>query len=104
MSGAAGKFISNFVDVILQPIAELLLVVAVVMFFWGVFDFIWNADNESKREEGKSHMLWGLVGIFIMVSAIPIINLALKTFDISTEPIENTSLKLDQGKDIEINF
>jgi len=104
MTGTVGKFISNFVDVILQPIAELLLVVAVVVFLWGIFEFIKGADNETTREEGKSHMLWGLVGIFIMISAIPIINVALKTFGISTKEVEKTNLKLEKGTDINVKL
>jgi len=102
MSGVAGKFISNFVDVILQPIAELLLVVAVLVFIWGLVEFIQGADNEVKRTEGRSHMLWGLVGIFIMISAIPIINVALKTFKINQ--IDNSQIHLDAGEDLSISF
>jgi hypothetical protein len=31
--------------------------------------FVLNQDNEDAQEEGKQHMLWGIIGIAIMVSA-----------------------------------
>jgi hypothetical protein len=39
---------------------------ALLAFFWGVAQFIWG--GEDKREEGKKHMIWGVVGLFVMVS------------------------------------
>jgi hypothetical protein len=39
---------------------------ALLAFFWGVAQFIWGGDD--KRAEGKQHMIWGIVGLFVMVS------------------------------------
>jgi len=41
---------------------------AVLGFVRGIAVFIWWAENEEKRKDGKKFMLWGLVGMFLMVS------------------------------------
>ena len=55
------------------------MALAVVYFVWGVMQFIKNSDNPEKRGEGYQHMIWGIVGLFIMVSAKGIINIILST-------------------------
>ena len=70
-----GKISSN----IIQPIIGFLFALALVMFLWGIVQFISNAENEEKLSEGKEHMLWGIVGMFIMVSVFGIMNLICNT-------------------------
>jgi len=58
---------------IVNPAVYLLLALAAVYFVWGVFVFVSNSDDETARAEGKKHMIWGVVGIAIMLSAKGII-------------------------------
>ncbi|PIT90868.1 hypothetical protein COU17_03410 [Candidatus Kaiserbacteria bacterium CG10_big_fil_rev_8_21_14_0_10_49_17] len=58
---------------ILDPIAYLLFAVALFFFMWGLTVFIWKADQDEGRTTGKRHMLWGIVGMFIIVSVQGII-------------------------------
>lgn len=53
---------------IIATISKLAFGFAVVFFLWGIFVFVMNADDATKREEGKKRILWGLVAIFVMVS------------------------------------
>ncbi len=46
----------------------ILLSLAVLVFFWGIVKFIYNAGDEKKIDEGKQLMLWGMVGLFVMVA------------------------------------
>lgn len=59
---------------ILQPIIQILFAVAIGYFFYGVMKFVMNQDNDEAQEEGKKHMLWGIVGIAIMFSVYGILN------------------------------
>ena len=68
-------FISNVEQYILNPIIGLMFVVAVVVFIYGVVEFILGAYNEDRKTAGKKHMIWGIIGMFIMVSAYGIIAL-----------------------------
>lgn len=59
---------------ILQPIVMLLMALAVAYFLFGVMKFVKDQDSEDAQGEGKRHMLWGVVGLFIMVSVYGILN------------------------------
>ena len=75
-------FLSKVVVQIINPIILLLAATAFVAFLWGVFQFIAHAGDEGKRVEGRSAILWGLVGLVIIFGAYGIINIALGTFGI----------------------
>jgi uncharacterized membrane protein len=68
---------------IVSPIIYLLMAAAIVYFIWGVFMFIKNADNSEKRKEGYQHMIWGIIGLFIMFSVRGIINVILSTMGLN---------------------
>lgn len=72
------SLISKIADKILNPIIGLMVAIAVVVFIYGVVEFIANADNEDKRKLGKDHMIWGIVGLFIMVSVFGLMNIVAK--------------------------
>lgn len=71
----AKGFIQKLAEVILNPTITLLFAVAILFFVWGLVDYIRHSDNESKRKEGAQHMLWGIIGLFIMISASAILQL-----------------------------
>ncbi|PIQ69669.1 MAG: hypothetical protein COY22_01260 [Candidatus Tagabacteria bacterium CG_4_10_14_0_2_um_filter_40_13] len=64
---------------IINPIIEVLFVLAIAIFFWGIIEFIWNSGNEDKRTTGKQHIIWGLFGLFIMAAVAGIIEI-IKAF------------------------
>jgi heme/copper-type cytochrome/quinol oxidase subunit 4 len=57
------------------PIIELLFAFAFLQFLWGMLVFIKNTDNAEAQKNGKSHMLWGVVGLVIMFGVYGILNL-----------------------------
>ena len=68
--------------VILQPLVSLAFFVAVAVFIWGIVQFISKADDPEGRETGKRHIIYGLIGLFIMVSVIGIINFIARTLGV----------------------
>lgn len=73
-ANAADPLISKVLTLVVNPIISLLFGVAVLYFLWGVFKFIKDSGESTAREEGQQAMLWGMVGIVIMVSAYGLIN------------------------------
>ena len=69
-------------EFVLNPLIILLFVVALIVFLWGLVEFISKAGSEEGRETGKRNMVWGVVGMFIMVAVYGIIKLILATFGI----------------------
>lgn len=68
------SFINKINQVIINPIIQLLFIVALIYFIWGIFVFVKGSSNEADRETGSRHMFWGIFGMFIMISAYGILN------------------------------
>lgn len=46
----------------------LLIAAAVVVFLYGVLKFITSSGDAEKRKESQGVMIWGIIGIAVMVS------------------------------------
>jgi uncharacterized membrane protein len=64
---------------LINPLIVLVFAIALVYFLYGLVDFIANPDNTDKREEGKQHMLWGVIGMFIMMAVFTIMRILANT-------------------------
>lgn len=82
----AETFISNINRAIVNPLILLLIALAMVYFLWGLAMFVANSAGSDGRAEGKRKIIWGLVGLFIMVSVFGILRILLNTFGISAPP------------------
>ena len=76
------QFIINMNKLIINPLILLLFALAVVYFLYGVFEFISNQENEEKKTKGKTHMIWGVIGITIMMGVFMIMKVILNTLNI----------------------
>ncbi len=68
---------------IVNPLLTLMFVVGLLLFIWGVVEMLLSANEiggyKGSIETGKRHMWWGLVGMFIMVSAWAILSVIANT-------------------------
>ena len=76
------EVLNSIIDNIVNPLIYLLLILGFLYFFWGVLIFIYNSDSEEVKAKGKMHMIWGIVGIVIMVSAYSILRMVAATFGV----------------------
>lgn len=53
---------------IVNPLIFLLLAIAMVVFLWGLVSYFRSIDNSEERATGISHMIWGIIGLAIMIS------------------------------------
>jgi len=74
------SFLQKLADNILNPIIQLLFAAALVYFTFGVVKFIRGADDPGEREKGGKHIMWGLVGLVIMMGVYGILEIMLGTF------------------------
>lgn len=79
---AANALVGRLEELILNPLIILLTAIALLVFLWGVFQYVSNASSGEAREEGRKHIIWGIVGLLIMLSAYAILQIALNTFGI----------------------
>ena len=67
--GPINAFINKIGENILNPLIYLMFGVASLTFAWGVYVFLANLDNAEKRKEGGWAMLWGVLGMAVMLGA-----------------------------------
>lgn len=80
---AAQSAVSRLENAFLFPIISFMFALAFLYFLWGAYEFVANADSDSARDTGKSHMLWGIVGMLVMLSAYAILKIAAGTVGVS---------------------
>lgn len=68
-------------DAILNPLLALIFAAALLVFIFGVVEFMvsLSSDTGERKEDGKKHMLWGIIGMFIMVGAYSILTIVANT-------------------------
>lgn len=87
------EFILKLNSAIVNPIIVVLFAVALFAFLWGVRGYISGADNPEVRQKGSQQIMWGIIGMAIMLMTFTIIRIVLNTFGISSDPstIENVN-------------
>jgi heme/copper-type cytochrome/quinol oxidase subunit 2 len=73
-------------EFIINPLITLLFIIAFVMFVWGLFNFFraksGGGDSEDGVERGKRHIVWGIIGMVIMVSVFGIMQLLITSLGV----------------------
>jgi hypothetical protein len=74
------QVLQKVITEIFNPMYQLAVALATLYFFFGVFKFIVDMNDPQKKNFGKSHLLWGLVGLFIILSVGGILRLFSDVF------------------------
>ena len=90
------SFISKVNEIILNPLVVFLFALALMFFLYGVFEFLSNPENDEKKTKGKSHMLWGIIGLTIMMGVWFILGIIMNTFNIEGIDPEKGTVKLGE--------
>jgi hypothetical protein len=64
---------------IINPLITLAFALTLVYFIYGVIKFIIDKQNGKDDGNGRRHMLWGLIGMFVMVSVFGIMQFIVNT-------------------------
>ena len=55
------------VEAVFRQLIGILFVVATVVFIWGVIQYVIAGGDEDKLSNAKNVIVWGLVGLFVMM-------------------------------------
>lgn len=84
--------IINYIScTLVKSVIPLLITLSVVGFIWGIIQYFLNPDNEEKKKNGKSFMVWGLIAIFVITSIWGLVGVLSGTFDFGTVMIPQLS-------------
>lgn len=61
-------------------ILPFILGIAVLAFVYGVVKMISNAANEEAQSQGRTFILWGIIGFFVIVSVYALVGVIRRTF------------------------
>lgn len=74
-----GDAINPIITHIVNPIIMLMFAVATLVFVYGVLQMVFKGTDPEIRETGRNSILYGVVGMFIMLSAWGIVYLIANT-------------------------
>jgi hypothetical protein len=69
---------------ITNSVVPLIFALALVMFIWGVVQYVINSDEEAKKEKGRQFMIWGIIALTVMVSVWGLVRVLGDTFGIDS--------------------
>ncbi|MFA5830668.1 MAG: hypothetical protein WC878_02445 [Candidatus Paceibacterota bacterium] len=76
-----------FMQIIINLLAKsmgLFYAAAIASFFWGVALFVFNAQDDKKRETGKEWMKWAVIALFILVTLWGIMGFLFNSFQLES--------------------
>lgn len=84
-------FLSNVIDLIINPLLLLLFALSFLYTVYGVFNFLRQdiSAADAKRSEARNAVIWGIVGMIIMFSVFGLIKFVLDTFGIAPSDINS---------------
>lgn len=65
--------------VIINPLITFIFALAIVYFLYGLAQYLMSPENEEIRKTSKKKMIWGIFGMFIMISVFGILRIVLTT-------------------------
>ncbi len=72
-------FIYNIIS-LLDIVIYLIIALAVIVFFYGIVLYIAKSDSESERKKGVQYILFGIIGLFVMISVWGLVYILTSTF------------------------
>lgn len=69
---------------ILDTVIPILVVLGMVYFVWGVITYVISNDEEAKKA-GRDRMIFGIIGLVVIVGVWGLVRIVLNTFDVGTE-------------------
>ena len=83
---AGYDLLQRIITYIVDPAILLIFSIGFLLFIWGLVVFISNPEDAAKRKTGLQHMVWGILGMFIMIASEGIIKIVIGTFDLQVPP------------------
>ncbi len=74
--------IDSFAEIIGTSVIALLSGAALATFMWGLIRLISAQGDQNKREEAKRWLVWGIIGMFVLVGLWGIVGFISSTFGI----------------------
>jgi hypothetical protein len=75
------QLLENIKQYIVDPVILLLFGLALLIFLFGLIQFLWTGDTDKNSKIGRDKIIWGLVGMVIMASVYGFLHVITNTID-----------------------
>lgn len=85
--GAANASIQGFIcklNEILGALLPFLIALGVIYFVWGVISYV-IADEEEAKKKGRDRMIYGIIGLVVIISVWGLVRLIQRSFGLSQQ-------------------
>lgn len=72
------------VKTLLNQVIPIVITLAVIYFFYGVAKYVMAAGDEEAQTAGRSIMIYGIIGLVVIVGIWGLVGIIANTFGIST--------------------
>ena len=87
--GTVGNIICR-IGYLLNRIIPVLISLGVIYFIWGVVQYMIGGDEEKKKK-GKEKIIYGIIGLVVIVGMWGLVNLVTSTFGLSNTGVPITT-------------
>lgn len=67
----------------LNSIISLLFVLVTLYFIWGVIEYVKAGGDDAAVKKGKTHMIYGIIGMAVMAAAWGIVGVVRSSFGVT---------------------
>lgn len=67
-----------------NSVIPLMFALAIAYFIWGVLQFIMGSSEEAKRTQGKTHMIWGIIALAVMLGVWSLVGIVGGSLNLNT--------------------
>lgn len=67
---------------LLDTVVPIIMVLALIYFFYGLAKYILSAGDEDAKNTGRRIMIGGIIALFVMASVWGLVNVLQDTFDV----------------------
>lgn len=69
-------------DTLNDYVIPFLFVLATLIFIWGVIQYVAKSDDEAARAKARGLMLWGIIGLAVMLAVWGIVAVVIDYFGV----------------------
>jgi hypothetical protein len=85
------EFINTLIGLI-NSIIPLLIAVATLLFIFGVVKYITAGSDEAEVKKARSLIIYGIIGLAVIVGVWGLVNIVLSTFNLDTTTVPNVPI------------
>src|SRR3989344_5081203 len=69
----------------LNSVIPLIIGLAFLYFLWGVYTYVVRSASEEDKEKSRNTIIYGVIGLFVMLAAWGLVNVLINTFELETD-------------------